>query len=325
MPDLSSYMPAPWQPGLAIIQCDPTVHGEPWPFAPRVILRRQLERLEHAGLRLEGRSRGRVLPGSPGAGRIHRGGRSPGSGGGALLRRPGPHPDVRPPDDGLPPHERPRMGPTMPTITRTPTGSSSRTFEYADPHDDGRPGHRVPLHDALAGRRGRHVGHLHAEAVLQSDRERSPHAPEHVGRGRQRALFVDTSDIRGLGMSAMGYSFIAGLLEHAQALTAVTCPTVNSYKRLASAAPNSGAAWSPVFATYGGNDRTHMLRVPDSGRVEDRLHRRIGQSVSDHQSPSSPPASTASIGRLNPGGPPGLEPPQTHRGGEPSTGSCRCP
>jgi glutamine synthetase len=83
-------------------------------------------------------------------------------------------------------------------------------------------------------------------------------------------LFADTEDGRGLGMSDMGYSFIAGLLEHSQALAAVACPTVNSYKRLASAAPDSGAAWSPVYATYGGNDRTHMLRVPDPGRVEDR-------------------------------------------------------
>ena len=48
MPDLSSYMPAPWRPGLGIIQCDPYVLGEPWPFAPRVILRRQLERLAAA-------------------------------------------------------------------------------------------------------------------------------------------------------------------------------------------------------------------------------------------------------------------------------------
>ena len=45
MPDLSSYMPAPWRPGLGIIQCDPYVEGEPWPYAPRVILRRQIERL----------------------------------------------------------------------------------------------------------------------------------------------------------------------------------------------------------------------------------------------------------------------------------------
>jgi glutamine synthetase len=86
----------------------------------------------------------------------------------------------------------------------------------------------------------------------------------------QTELFADSADARGLGMSALGYSFIAGLLEHAEALTAVGCPTVNSYKRLASPAPDSGAAWSPVFATYGGNDRTHMLRVPDPGRVENR-------------------------------------------------------
>jgi glutamine synthetase len=83
-------------------------------------------------------------------------------------------------------------------------------------------------------------------------------------------LFADAADTRGLGMSTLGYSFIGGLLDHAQALAAIACPTVNSYKRLASAAPDSGAAWSPVFATYGGNDRTHMLRVPDPGRVENR-------------------------------------------------------
>lgn len=71
-------------------------------------------------------------------------------------------------------------------------------------------------------------------------------------------------------MSELGYSFVGGLLEHSQALAAIACPTVNSYKRLASAPTDSGAAWSPAYATYGGNDRTHMLRVPDSGRIEDR-------------------------------------------------------
>ncbi len=88
--------------------------------------------------------------------------------------------------------------------------------------------------------------------------------------GEGAELFADASDGRGLGMSSLGYSFIAGLLEHAEALAAVACPTVNSYKRLAAPAPNSGAAWSPSYATYGGNDRTHMLRVPEPGRVEDR-------------------------------------------------------
>jgi glutamine synthetase len=83
-------------------------------------------------------------------------------------------------------------------------------------------------------------------------------------------LFAAADDERGLGVSALGYSFIAGLLEHAEALCSVACPTVNSYKRLASPPPNSGAAWCPAYVTYGGNDRTHMLRIPDPGRVEDR-------------------------------------------------------
>ena len=52
MPDLASYMPAPWRPGLGIIQCDPCVESEPWPYAPRVILRRQIERLAAAGCTL---------------------------------------------------------------------------------------------------------------------------------------------------------------------------------------------------------------------------------------------------------------------------------
>jgi len=50
----------------------------------------------------------------------------------------------------------------------------------------------------------------------------------------------------------------------------VTAPTVNSYKRMGVGAPKSGATWAPAYATYGGNNRTQMLRVPDAGRVENR-------------------------------------------------------
>jgi glutamine synthetase len=68
----------------------------------------------------------------------------------------------------------------------------------------------------------------------------------------------------------MGYSFIAGLRDHARGSVAVTCPTVNSYKRMGVGAPRSGATWAPAYATYGGNNRTQMLRIPDGGRVEYR-------------------------------------------------------
>jgi len=48
-------------------------------------------------------------------------------------------------------------------------------------------------------------------------------------------------------------------------------PTVNSYKRLSAPRTVSGATWSPSSITYTGNNRTHMIRIPDDGRFELRL------------------------------------------------------
>jgi glutamine synthetase len=73
------------------------------------------------------------------------------------------------------------------------------------------------------------------------------------------------------GLSRMAYWFIGGILHHARALTALTSPIVNSYKRLVRGAPRSGASWAPVYITYGGNNRTQMIRVPGGGRIENRM------------------------------------------------------
>jgi glutamine synthetase len=85
-------------------------------------------------------------------------------------------------------------------------------------------------------------------------------------------LFADEGDDRyGCGISELGYRFLAGVLAHAPAVVAVTCPTVNSYKRLIRRGAMSGSTWAPVFISYGRNNRTHMLRVPTkSPRVESR-------------------------------------------------------
>ncbi|MEM6421519.1 MAG: type III glutamate--ammonia ligase, partial [Pseudomonadota bacterium] len=74
-----------------------------------------------------------------------------------------------------------------------------------------------------------------------------------------------------LGVSALGYQFLGGVMAHAEALSAISNPTVNSYKRLNAPRTASGATWSPNTATYGGNNRTHMVRIPDAGRFELRL------------------------------------------------------
>jgi glutamate---methylamine ligase len=74
-----------------------------------------------------------------------------------------------------------------------------------------------------------------------------------------------------LGLSAVAYSFLGGIMHAAEGLAAITNPTVNSYKRLNAPATLSGATWSPNTVTYAGNNRTHMIRIPDSGRFELRL------------------------------------------------------
>jgi glutamine synthetase len=84
-------------------------------------------------------------------------------------------------------------------------------------------------------------------------------------------LFAASDDPRGCGLSQLGYQFIAGLLAHAPAITTVACPSVNSYKRLVKTGSMTGFTWAPIFRSYGGNNRTHMLRIPlTSPRVESR-------------------------------------------------------
>lgn len=80
------------------------------------------------------------------------------------------------------------------------------------------------------------------------------------------------SDPKGeLGVSKLGYQFLGGILAHAEALTAISNPMVNSYKRINAPATLSGATWSPNTVTYTGNNRTHMIRIPEEGRFELRL------------------------------------------------------
>jgi glutamine synthetase len=74
-----------------------------------------------------------------------------------------------------------------------------------------------------------------------------------------------------LGLSKTAYHFIGGLVHSAEAVCAITNPTVNSYKRINAPRTLSGATWSPNTVTYGGNNRTHMIRIPDAGRFEFRL------------------------------------------------------
>jgi glutamine synthetase len=82
---------------------------------------------------------------------------------------------------------------------------------------------------------------------------------------------VGEADKFGLGLSPLGYQFIAGILRHGRALCAAFAPTVNSYKRLIRKGAMGYYSWAPVFNSFGTNNRTNSVRVPmGGGRCESR-------------------------------------------------------
>ena len=72
-------------------------------------------------------------------------------------------------------------------------------------------------------------------------------------------------------LSALGLGFIGGVIHSADALAAFLNPTINSYKRINAPRTVSGATWAPNSVTWTGNNRTHMIRVPEGDRFELRL------------------------------------------------------
>jgi glutamine synthetase len=72
-------------------------------------------------------------------------------------------------------------------------------------------------------------------------------------------------------LSPLGLNFIGGVINSADALAAFLNPTVNSYKRINAPRTTSGATWAPNSVTWTGNNRTHMIRVPEGDRFELRL------------------------------------------------------
>ena len=85
----------------------------------------------------------------------------------------------------------------------------------------------------------------------------------------KRNLFDDPKGE--LGNSQLSYHFLGGIIAHAEALCAFFNPTVNSYKRINAPVTLSGATWAPNSVSYTGNNRTHMIRIPEPGRFELRL------------------------------------------------------
>jgi glutamine synthetase len=268
IPDLASFTPVPWQRNLARFACDVTVDGEDWPYDPRTILRRQLERARAKGFELKlGVELEYFL--------LERGAD------GAIAIA-----------DALDTLEKPCYD--LGGLTRNYdflTTVSRYTNElgwgnYANDHEDanGQYEQNFAYADALTSCDRtiffRYMVHTLADRAGMLATFMPKPFSHLTGNGchfhmslwdGERNLFLDESDPRGFGLSELAYRFIGGLKAHARAYIAVTASTVNSYKRLReSAQTQSGATWSPVFVTYGYNNRTQMLRIPGPGRIEDR-------------------------------------------------------
>jgi len=269
VPDPASYMLAPWQPGLAVLQCDISVEGEPWPYAPRLILKGMLEKAHARGLDYKVGCEAEYFL----VRRLPDGGIEVAD---PLDRSAAPCYDAK----GLT-----RMYGHLTTVSKYVNRLG--WANYANDHEDANGQFEQNFHyaDALTSADRliffRYMVHMVAhQAGLAATFMPKPFA-NLTGSGLHlhsslwdsatgEELFADPADPRGLGLSQMAYQYIGGLIAHGPAMAAVTCPTVNSYKRIGVGAPVSGATWAPGYATYGGNNRTQMLRVPDGGRVENR-------------------------------------------------------
>jgi glutamine synthetase len=267
IPDLNSFTPVPWEPSLARFACNVTVDGEEWPYDPRTILRRQLEKARtkgyefNMGLELE-----YFLLRSDGNGGIQIAD--------ALDDLDKPCYDLR----GLT-----RNYEFLRRVSNYVNGMG--WGNYANDHEDanGQFEQNFTYSDALTSCDRAIFFRYMVHTLAQQQGLLATFMPKPftdlTGNGchfhmslwdGDTNLFLDEDDARGLGLSETAYHFIGGLKKHAKAYSAVTAPTVNSYKRLKLGSTSSGATWSPVWISYGYNNRTQMLRIPAPGRVEDR-------------------------------------------------------
>ncbi|HTV53716.1 MAG TPA: type III glutamate--ammonia ligase [Terriglobia bacterium] len=267
IPDFNSLAILPWRKNVAWVPGNLHVNGRPWPYCPRTILARQLERLRQKGyvfnvgveaefMLLKEKDDGQYAPWD------------------ALDTAGKPCYDLRALYRNLD---------VMTTLLRymQELGWSP----YANDHEDANCQFELNW--------------LYSDAMTTSDRHTffkwmvrtvaeqnglwatfMPKPFAHLtGNGAHyhvslaeaengRNLFLDEKAEHGL--SELGRWFMGGVLQHAPGLSAITAPLVNSYKRLIAGAPRSGATWAPVYITHGPANRTQMIRIPGPGRIEDR-------------------------------------------------------
>jgi glutamine synthetase len=266
--DPSTLTPIPWMPGFARMACDGHVHGSPYAYWPRVVLKRQLAALAKKGLTMYTGIEPEFM----------------------LLKKNADG-TLGPVDETdlleKPCYDYKGLARSLPFLEAMTDALRSVGIDvYQIDHEDANGQFEVNFTygDALASADRLIFVKMAASEIARSMGMIATFMPKpfsnrtgtgahfHIslGNAKTRNLFHDDKDKNGLGLSKMGYHFMGGILAHAKALTAIVAPTINSYKRLVVGRALSGATWAPAYIAYGNNNRTACVRVP-YGRLELRL------------------------------------------------------
>ncbi|MDP6777858.1 MAG: type III glutamate--ammonia ligase [Candidatus Latescibacteria bacterium] len=268
IPDFGSIQIVPWRPDTAWVAGNIHVEEKEWPYCPRTILRRELDKAREKGYLLNVGVEAEFMLVSKDEG-------------GVVV-----------PSDPLDILEKPcydllTLHRNLDVMTTLIKYMQELGWEpYANDHEDGNCQFEVnwAYRDALttADRHTFFKWMVKANAEMHGlTATFMPKPFENLtGNGahyhmslwdpeNKQNLFLDEKDEMGLSREARW--FMGGVLSHAHGLAAVCAPIVNSYKRLIRGAPRSGATWAPVYVTYGGSNRTQMIRVPAPGRFENRI------------------------------------------------------
>lgn len=267
LPDFNSLTVVPWRKNIAWVAGNVHVDGEPWPYCPRTILQRQLAIARQKGYTLNVGVEPEFM----------------------LLKRT--EQGTYAPWDTLdtlakPCYDLRALHRNLDIMTTLIKYMQTMGWDpYANDHEDANCQFEInwTYADALTTADRQTFFRWMVRTVAEEQGLLATFMPKPfanlTGNGahyhislwdtdNRQNLFLDQID--GNGLSQVGYWFMGGLLKHAKALAAIADPIVNSYKRLLSGGPRSGATWAPVYITYGGSNRTQMIRIPGPGRIENR-------------------------------------------------------
>jgi glutamine synthetase type III len=269
MPDPDSFIQIPWQKEIGWVACDLWMDGKPLEASPRVALKRQLARAEKLGYRMK----------TGVECEFH------------LINKEGTALADDMDTHSKPCYDQQAVMRQYPIISKIADAMLELEWNpYQNDHEDANGQFEMNWdYDDALKTADRHVFFKYmTRAICEDHGIRATFMPKpfmnltgngchaHMSiwdlDGKKNLFSTDgEADARGLGLSPLAYQFLGGIMESAVDLTAIFNPTVNSFKRINAPRTLSGATWAPNAVTYGGNNRTHMVRVPDAGRFELRL------------------------------------------------------